>query len=161
MKKREIKSAQKSKLSKLDSLISALSVFFEEKARGYNIDMAFLYGSWARGHPIKESDVDLAVLFFPELTSDYEVFEIITDISFELSIKINREVNTIPLYEDFRRPMLYYNAIVLGIPLYFREFERYVVLKNQAIAQMEDFNLFGTRWQLEIARKNLEVLQHV
>ncbi|MFQ6092489.1 MAG: nucleotidyltransferase domain-containing protein [bacterium] len=143
-----------------DDLISTLKAFFEGKAKGYSIDMVFLYGSWARGHPVEESDVDLALFFLPEPSSDDELFRVITDISYELSTKIGREVNAIALYQDFRKPMLYYNAIVLGIPLYIKEFERYVNLKNQAIAHMEDFCFFGTGWQLELARKNMEVLQN-
>lgn len=56
--------------------------------------------------------------------------------------------------------MLYYNAIVLGIPVFIRDQNRYAALLNEAIFQMEDFSMFGTRWQLEIAEKNLEGLRH-
>ena len=143
-----------------DELISACKIFFEEKAEIYHIDCAFLYGSWARGHPLEESDVDLALFFSPEPSSDDEIFNVITDISYHLSMNTGFEVNTIALHHDFRKPMLYYNAIVLGIPVYIRENERYIGLRNQAIAQMEDFSLFGTDWQLELARKNLEVLRN-
>jgi hypothetical protein len=41
-----------------------------------------------------------------------------------------------------------------------KEQEKYIALKNEAIFQMEDFNLFGPDWQLTIARKNLEVLTY-
>jgi hypothetical protein len=56
--------------------------------------------------------------------------------------------------------MLYYNAIVLGIPVFIRDQNRYAALLNEAIFQMEDFSMFGTQWQLEIAEKNLEELRH-
>ena len=141
-------------------LFTKLKAFFEENSKGSNVDMAFLYGSWARGHPLEESDVDIALFFLPEPSSDDELFRILTDISYGLTIKIGCDVNIIALYQDFRKPMLYYNAVVLGIPVFVNNRERYVLLKNQAIAQMEDFCLFGTGWQLELARRNLEVLQN-
>lgn len=141
-------------------LVSTLKAFFQANARGYSIEMAFLYGSWARGHPVEESDVDVALFFLPERSSDDELFRVITHISYELSMKTGHEVNAIVLRQDFRKPMLYYNAIVPGVPLYIKKFESYVMLKNQAVAQMEDFCLFDTGWQLEHARKNLELLQN-
>ena len=143
-----------------NGLISKLKLLFEGKAQGYGVDMAFLYGSWARGHPVEESDIDIALFFLPEPSSADEIFRVLTDISYDLSTKIGREVNAIPLYQDFRKPMLYYNAVVLGIPVYIKEFDRYVSMKNYAIAQMEDFCSFGTGWQLELARRNMEILQN-
>ena len=142
-----------------DNLIFSLKAFFNENAKE-TIEMAFLYGSWASGYPREDSDVDLAVLFLAELLSDDEIFNIITDISYNLSSKINKEVNILPIYRDFRKPMVYYNAIVLGVPVYIKDFEKYVSLKNQAIYQMEDFNIFGVQWQLEITHRNLEALQY-
>jgi predicted nucleotidyltransferase len=141
-----------------DNLILLLKTFFKENAKEYNIDMAFLYGSWAGGYPRKDSDVDLAVLFSKELLSNHEIFNIITDISYNLSSKIKKEVNILPIYRDFRKPMLYYNAIVLSIPVYIKNFQEYVKLKNEAIFQMEDFSIFGLKWQIEMTRKNLEAL---
>jgi predicted nucleotidyltransferase len=143
-----------------EKFIVILKAFFNEKAKDYDIDMAFLYGSWARGYPREDSDVDLAILFLSELLSDDEIFNIITDISYNLSSKINKEIGILPIYRDFRKPMVYYNAIVLGTPLYIKDFEKYVSFKNQAIFQMEDFNIFGIKWQMELTRKNLEVLRH-
>lgn len=142
-----------------EKLIVTLKAFFKENAKE-TIDMAFLYGSWTTGYPRKDSDVDLAVLFLSELLSDDEIFNIITDISDNLSSKINKEVNILPIYRDFRKPMVYYNAIVLGVPVYIKDFEEYISLKNQALYHMEDFSIFGIKWQLEMTRKNLEVLQY-
>ncbi|MDI6786689.1 MAG: nucleotidyltransferase domain-containing protein [bacterium] len=143
-----------------DNLILSLKTFFEEKTKDYNLDMAFLYGSWATGYPREDSDVDLAVLFLSELLSDDEIFDIITDISYNLSSKINKEVSILPIYRDFRKPMLYYNAIILSNPIYIKDFQEYVKLKNEAIFQMEDFSIFGIKWQIEMTRKNLEALQY-
>ncbi len=142
-----------------DNLILSLKAFFKEEAKGYDIDMAFLYGSWATGYPREDSDVDLAVIFLKELSDD-EIFNIIMDISYNLSSKINKEVNILPIYRDFRKPMLYYNAIVLSNPVYIKDFQEYVKLKNESIFQMEDFSIFGIKWQIEMARKNLEALQY-
>lgn len=140
-------------------LILTLKAFFDEKAKDHNIEMAFLYGSWASGYPRQDSDVDLAVLL-PDSLSDDEIFNIIMDISYHLSSKINKEVNILPIYRDFRKPMLYYNAIILSKPIYINDFQEYVKLKNEAIFQMEDFSIFGLKWQIEMARKNLEAIQY-
>ena len=141
-------------------ILTLLKTFFEESASAYKIEMAFLYGSWARGFPKSFSDVDVAIVFLEEPGTEDEAFTIITDISLVLGKKLKLDVNVIPIYSDFRKPMLYYNAIVLGIPVFIRNQDRYIFLKNQAIFQMEDFTLFGTKWQLEIAKKNLEDIKH-
>ena len=152
------------KMNKLQSqfrrnLIGILKAFFEERAAALDIDMAFLYGSWAGGYPRKDSDVDVALCFLPAPSSEEALFDRLTDISLELSLRTKREVNVIPIYDDFRKPMLYYNAVVLGLPLYIKDFSRYADLKNQSVFQMEDFGLFGIPWQIEVARKHLKELQ--
>ena len=121
--------------------------------------MAFLYGSWARGSPRQDSDIDVAILFSKEISSEEEIFKHITDISLLLSSGLCSEVNVIPISLDFGKPMLYYNAIVSGIPMFLGDFDRYVDLKNEAIFQMEDFNIFGRDWQLAVAKSNLEALK--
>ena len=141
-----------------DRLVQHLKVFFEENARRYGIEMVFLYGSWARGIPRWDSDIDIAVIFWKENDSEQEGFLHITDISYNLSEELKREVNIIRIHFDFRNPMLYYNAIVLGIPLFVKDKNRYARIIMEAIYQMEDFSIFGLDWQYETARKNLEVL---
>ena len=140
-------------------LQNILENYFKEVADTYKIEMAFLYGSWVRGYPKESSDVDIAIVF-SEIDAEDKVFEKITDITLSLMGKIKLEVNIIPVFLDFRKPMLYYNAMVLGIPVFIRDQNRYAALLNEAIFQMEDFSMFGTRWQLEIAEKNLEELRH-
>jgi hypothetical protein len=56
--------------------------------------------------------------------------------------------------------MLYYNAIVLGAPVFLKNFDRYVRLKNEALYQMEDFGIFGINWQFMVAAKNLGGLKN-
>lgn len=143
-----------------EELILTLKTFFKEKADFFGVEMAFLYGSWARGYPREDSDVDIALIFSKEPSFEEDIFKALTDTSFEVSIKIGKEANIIFIDKDFRKPMLYYNAIVLGIPLYVKHFEKYIILKNQAIVQMEDFSLFGIDWQLKTTKRNLEALQH-
>ena len=132
---------------------------FKEIANAYKIEVAFLYGSWARGYPKESSDVDIAVVF-SETGDEDKVFEMITDITLSLMKEIRLEVNIIPIFLDFRKPMLYYNAIVLGVPVFIRDQNRYAALLNEAIFQMEDFSIFGTGWQLEVADKNIKELTH-
>lgn len=141
-------------------IIDYLERFFRNSSAQYGIEMAFLYGSWARGFPRQDSDIDVAILFSPEISTEEEIFERITDISLLLSSDLRSEVNAIPLSLDFGKPMLYYNAIASGVPLFFKDFSRYVDLKNEAVFQMEDFNIFGRDWQLAVARRNLEALTH-
>ena len=141
-----------------DDLIKKLKDFFNKNADFYDIDMAFLYGSWAKGFPKETSDVDIAVFSYPEKDSEDEEFNRITDISLQLSEIIKKEINIISIYTDFRKPMLYYNAIVLGQPIYIKNTERYISLKNEVIYQMEDFSIFGINWQLIVANKNIRRL---
>lgn len=143
-----------------DDLIKKLKDFFNKNADFYDIDMAFLYGSWAKGFPKETSDVDIAVFSYPEKDSEDEEFNIITDISLQLSEIIRKEINIISIRTDFRKPMLYYNAIVLSQPIYIKNTERYISLKNEVIYQMEDFSIFGINWQLIVANKNIRRLRN-
>ncbi len=140
-----------------DEAISAIKFYFQNKADIFNIDMAFLYGSWASGLPKKESDVDIAVVFTEEMREE-EVFEIITTISLELTDVLKKETNVLFIDRELSKPMLHYNAIVHGIPVYIRDFTGFVDMKLKAIRQMEDFGIFGTKWQSEIVKRRLEAL---
>jgi predicted nucleotidyltransferase len=144
--------------SEQKSLIELLQIYFERNAALFQVEMAFLYGSRAKGFPREDSDVDLAVLFADEGKSEKELFEAITRISLALSGLVKADVNVIPIHSDFRKPMLYYNIIVKGIPVYVREHGDYLNLRREAIDQMEDFEIFGTNWQTAIAENNLAAL---
>ena len=65
-------------------LIECLGHFFADCADECEIDMAFLYGSRARGLPRIDSDVDVAVLFGKQDLPDEEAFARIADISLKL-----------------------------------------------------------------------------
>jgi predicted nucleotidyltransferase len=143
-----------------EEIIKRLRSYFEKNAGIYRLDMVFLYGSWARGFPRHDSDIDLAIVFSEEVSSDEETFKNITDISLSLSAELSREVNVIHIYRDFRKPMLYYNAVISGLPVYVKEQNKYYRLRNEAIYHMEDYSIFGRNWQHEVATRNLETLRH-
>ena len=143
-----------------ESLIDKMKRILADKAESWGIQMAFLYGSRAWGSPRLDSDVDLAVVFENGEMSEKEVFAALTAISIFLEIELGLEVNTIPILEDFRKPMLYYNAVVKGIPVWIKDTGKYLAMRNESIFQMEDFQIFGERWQLDVARRNLAALDH-
>lgn len=147
------------KIMDKNEVISALKTYFQHKANAFNIDIAFLYGSWASGFPKKESDIDIAVIFDKGMKEE-KIFEIVTTISLELTDILKREVTVLYIDEELSRPMLHYNAIIHGIPVFLKDFTRYVDIRLKAISRMEDFSIFGTRWQSEVVKKRLEIFKH-
>lgn len=143
-----------------EEIVNCLKHFFNKRAQQYGLEMVFLYGSWARGFPREDSDVDIAIVFANENGTDDQFFRYLNDISLSLSRQLGREVNSIAIQSDFSKPMLYYNAIVLGIPVFVKDSDKYIRLRNEAVFQMEDFTLFGIDWQVRITKKNLEGLKH-
>ncbi len=144
---------------KREEIISDLKEYFQRKADTYDMNMAFLYGSWACGHPKEESDIDVAVLF-NQLMSKDKTFDMVNDIALELTNILKREINVLYIDRELSKPMLHYNVIVYGIPVYMKDFSEYVDIRLKAIFQMEDFNIFGTKWQSEVVRKRMEVLNN-
>jgi len=132
--------------------------FFRKEAGRFRVKVAVLYGSWAGGIPRPDSDVDLAVVFEDEPDDD-AAYRRLMDMSMLLSNLVGREVNMIPIDNDFRKPMLYYNAIVGGVPVYRKRTGDIIRLRKRAIDEMEDFSLFGLHWQAEVAWRNLEALK--
>lgn len=141
---------------KKDKIVRLLKDFFQVRADSYQIDMAFLYGSQAGGYPRDGSDVDVAALFMPDQRNEDAIFDRVTDISFSLSGILGKDVSLLVLDRDFKRPMLQYNAIVLGIPVFIRSFDSYIDFYLESLYQMEDFSLFGIKWQLAISEKRLK-----
>ena len=141
-----------------EGIIKHLKKFFAERASFYGVEMVFLFGSWATGIPRQDSDIDIAVVFRDEL-SEEGCFGRMTDISVLLSTELKREVNVITIYKDFRKPMLYYNAIISGIPLWILDGDQFVKLKTEALFHMEDYSIFGPAWRYEATRRNLEGLR--
>ena len=143
-------------LAKKEWIISKIKNYLRKYSSRYHVDMVFLYGSWISGFPHIDSDIDLAILFSENVNTDEYTFSLITDMSYKLEKVLNIDVNVISIYRDFRHPMLYYNAIVLGMPLFIKDQDRFLSLKLDAISQMEDFRIFGIPWQLEIAGQVIE-----
>jgi predicted nucleotidyltransferase len=142
------------------TIVETLRKYFEREALRFGVEAAFLFGSWAAGLPRFRSDVDVAVLFENKDISENEVFKLLNVIMFSLAKILFCEVNAIPIYTDFRKPMLYYNAIIKGIPVFFKDDLKYIRLINEALYHMEDFEIFGRQWQIDYARRNLEEIQH-
>lgn len=141
-------------------IVEALRSYFQREASRFAVEAAFLYGSWAEGSPRLDSDIDIAILFDDEDMREDEVFERLTAITLGLIKEVSSEVNVIPIYSDFRKPMLYYNAIVKGIPVFFVNHLKYITLINEALYHMEDFETFGRKWLIDLARRNLEQIKH-
>ena len=137
-----------------ESLLTTLQAFFRKEAERFQVRMVFLYGSQAHGIARQDSDVDVAVVFDAQLKEE-EVFNRITTMSLELINLLGLEVSILPIYHDFRKPMLYYNGVVKGVPVFIKEAGAYARLRQEAVSRVEDFQIFGTRWQLEAARRNL------
>jgi len=142
-----------------DKIISVLESYFQSKAETYDLDVAFLYGSWAGGYPKEESDIDVAVMFSEEM-SEEKVFDLINSLSLNLTILLRHETDVLYIDSELSKPMLHYNAIVRGIPVFIRDFTRYVDIKMKAISQMEDFSIFGLKWQSEVVKNRLEAFNH-
>jgi predicted nucleotidyltransferase len=141
-------------------LIDFLKSYFKENASHFGLKFVFLYGSRSTGMARDSSDIDIAVIFEDVDLSEDELFNRITEISCSLSEKVGIDVDVIVIDADFSRPMLFYNAIVLGTPLLITNHIDYLKLKNDAIYHMEDFKIFGLNWQRMLIEKNLGELKH-
>lgn len=140
------------------NIVSLLMTYFTEASRRFPIESSFLYGSWVRGQERENSDIDVAVLFSDEAGTDTELFEMISQMTIELGHLLKKEVNIIRLSWQFEKPLLCYNATILGIPVFVRDRSRHSRYLQQALYQMEDFRLFGIGWQLSAAQNNLREL---
>lgn len=144
-----------------EPVAAALKAFFKENARSLNIGMAFLCGSFARGLPNERSDIDIAVIFDTDGMADEKMFEVISEISFDLSNRFGREVNIIAVKTGNWKPMLYYNIIVLGELLFAKDRDEYLSARWEAIRQMEDFVAMGLAWQMAAARANEFIMREM
>lgn len=140
------------------TIAEGIREFFKKHAQSLSIEMALLYGSFARGIPDAGSDIDIAVLFDPEDMADEKVFETISGLSIKLAKRFKREANIITVRPEKWKPMLYYNVIVLGEPLFVRSENKYHSMRWEAIRQMEDFAAMGIAWQIVAAKASLRRL---
>jgi len=142
------------------SVIATLKQFFKNYVQNKpEIELALMYGSFAHGKARADSDIDIALLFSQEI-NDFNKYAVIMEITLKLNKLLAREVNIISLDWDFKHPMLFFNAIVAGVPLFVADSKKYLNYKLEAIFQMEDFQIFGVRWQELVAGKILGGLKH-
>ena len=132
-------------------IVNTLIDFFQERAFDYQIEMVFICGSNANGIPRTDSDIDLGIVFSETIVDHSMLHEYITELSATLSQVLNKEVDIFVITPDFSHPMLFYNAIISGIPAFINSPAKFLRLKLDAIHQMEDFNIFGVKWQRIIA----------
>jgi hypothetical protein len=98
--------------------------------------------------------LDIALMFDEALQED-AIFGHVTAISLELTTLLRLDVSVLPILRDQQKPMLYYNAVAKGIAVFVKEAPAYARFRREVIDDMEDFQIFGTRWQIDAARKNL------
>ncbi|MCL4477544.1 MAG: nucleotidyltransferase domain-containing protein [Deltaproteobacteria bacterium] len=138
-------------------ILDILKTYFKTNAEKYGIKLAFLYGSYAHHNQTEQSDIDVALVFEEDKAKDKKnLFEVITDISIATGKLTGKDVEIIFIDSDFSKPLLYYNAIVHGKPLFVGDANCYIDYFLRAIYEMEDFSSFGLKWQLDIANKRLE-----
>ena len=139
-------------------LLQTLRDYFQHEAIRFGIRAAFLFGSQAVSLSRPDSDVDIAIVFEEEIPEG-EIFERINTLTLKLTEILDGEVNLIAVDKEFSKPMLYYNAIVLGIPVFTAVHRYHADLVNEALYHMEDFELFGRSWQIGLARRNLKEIR--
>lgn len=139
----------------MKAILDELIKYFNSNANKFDIGFVFLYGSWAEGFPREDSDIDLALKFGRRKINADKEFQIISEISKDLSINLKKEVNIIVIHDEFEKPMLFYNAIIKGVPILIPNISEFARLKFLAIYHMEDFSIFGLKWQKQVAKKNL------
>ena len=143
-----------------NKIISQLEEYFTGNAERFGIETAFLFGSSLKGNLRTDSDIDIGVVFHEKGLSDEYIFSVINEISLDLLQKLNIDIDVVPVYKDFRKPMLYYNIIVQGKPIYIEDCDKYISIKNEAMIQMEDFSLFGKKWQYDISKQRIGELNN-
>ncbi len=140
-------------------ITATLISYFEKNAPHYRIEMVFLCGSHSGGLPHPDSDIDLGIVFSEAVLDHAIMHTYITELSAALSHKLKKEVDAFAITSDFAHPMLFYNAIISGIPVLIENQKKFLRLKLDAIHQMEDFTIFGPKWQHTIAKNLLGNLQ--
>jgi predicted nucleotidyltransferase len=143
----------------VNHLLQTLRDYFQHEAIRFEIKAVFLFGSQAASFSRPDSDVDLAIVFEEEIP-EQEIFERMNTLTLRLTEILDREVNLIAVDKEFSKPMLYYNAIVQGVPIFTVDHQYYTGLVNEALYQMEDFEIFGRGWQIDLAKRNLEEIRN-
>ena len=135
----------------LGSFVLKLQNYFEKRR---DIDLAFLFGSAAKGHAGLDSDVDVAVYFVSEAqgrwTEDEKEFPGETELALDLEKIVGREVDLVVLNRAFPTVA---EAALRGLPLLIRNRKVYVDFLTRMTSEAIDFREFvNSWWQLKERR---------
>jgi len=116
-----------------------LSKMLNESFSKYKeVDLAYLFGSRARGDFTEESDYDFAVLLSKNFKDPYDLLKLIHDLAMALGVK-DEKVNLIVL-NDASLEMAY-KVISEGVIIYERSVEKRVDFEVSTLKLYLDFKL--------------------
>lgn len=111
-----------------------------------DVDMAFLFGSFAKGYETKRSDVDVAVHFNQETTVDR-----IVRITADLEKLLDKDVDLLVLNDS---PAVLSWTAIRGIPLLIRDEGAYIEYMLDVSREAEDFSAFASDlWSMRLKRR--------
>lgn len=99
-----------------------------------DISFVFLFGSWASGRTVKESDVDIAIYFKNEYS-----FERTKEIWSDLEDLLKKDIDLIIL--NTSPPLIGYSAI-RGKAILIKDYESYLYYMLRISQEAEDFSKF-------------------
>ncbi|MBU2444474.1 MAG: DUF86 domain-containing protein [Bacteroidetes bacterium] len=126
--------------------IKILKEYFQEQS---SVVLAFLFGSFAKGFQMQESDLDIAV-YFDEKLSIKETMEEEEKVWFKITRIVGRSVDLVCL--NIAPASLISNAIKTGVPLTIKDKKLYWKLYLEKSLEAEDFVKFAEDF-LEIYRR--------
>ncbi|MGB9668707.1 MAG: type VII toxin-antitoxin system MntA family adenylyltransferase antitoxin [Thermosulfidibacteraceae bacterium] len=135
-------------------IIERIREIIEKNREKWKLKALFLFGSIAYGLATDNSDIDIAITFDNLEIGEEEKEKIVKDIKKKITQETQREVDVVEIDENFSRPMLFYNAIINGIPIFVKDENWYKRMILRAICEMEDFSNMGEKWK----RKSCEIL---
>lgn len=118
----------------------------KSKAKDWKLKAFFLFGSTAYDMDTVRSDIDIAVAFEENLDRSTKK-TIRNHIIKTLSQATGREIDIVEIEDKANKPLLLYNAIINGIPVYIKSEEFYKELITKYTKEMENHytNRIGER----------------
>jgi len=132
-------------------MIKILKVYFEGKD---DVLMAFLFGSYARAIPHRESDVDIAVYFRPKSGYlEWEEFDIKYEAENEIWLDIERLLKrNVDLIILNRARSIIAQSAINGIPIIIKDRGLYLDFMLRITSEAEDFReTFEDYWRIKQA----------
>jgi hypothetical protein len=134
---------------------SALNKDQKNKLQKEGVVLAYLYGSEARGEAIKESDVDIAILFDKKIKEDDYLKKIFKISNLFNDVYPSRDIDIAILNQA--SPLFKQNAIIEGKELYCRSQWERILFENRTLHEYEDTrhlrNIYN--YYLNLRLKNL------